>query len=205
MKLGYFARFAAFALCAVALTGCGTINGALGGSSEPSVSPRTAVLKAADVILPAMDEVAIFISAGAVSNNVVDDIVQYGPDVADLISDYFDGAEACVVIAGQLVTETATGRECRRDPLNAIYDAVDARVRDWAIKTGLDTKEGQQIYAARLVIKLVPRPVAAGPFPGYRDEPDVPLADFQAMRAKARSSFEALLGAAQAAQARLKK
>lgn len=205
MKLGYLARFAAFALCAVALTGCGTLNQLAGGSSEPSVSPRTAVLKAADVILPAMDEVAIYISAGAVSNNVVDDIVQYGPDVAELVSEYFDGAEACVVIGGQLVTETATGRECRRDPLNAIYDAVDARVRDWAIKTGLDTKEGQQIYAARLVIKLVPRPVASGPFPGYRDEPDVPLDDFRAMRAKARSSFEALLGAAQAAQARLKK
>lgn len=201
-KLLALARFGALALAAVALTACSTVNGALGGDAEPSTSPRWAVTKAVNTIEPVMDELSLLIAAGGISDNVADDIVQYGPDVADLVSAYFDGAEACVVIGAQLVTDPAAGRECRRATLLTLYDSIDQKVLAWAIKTGINTKEGQTIVAARLVLSAVPRPVAGGPFPGYRDEPDVPLADFQAMRVKVRGSFETLLAAA---EARLKK
>lgn len=191
------ARFALVAFAAIALTGCGTLNAVTGGDSEPSVSPRWAVVDAVKTVQPVMDELAVLVAAGAISDNVADDIVQYGPEVRELVTAYLDSAESCVVIDTQLVSETATGRECRRSGLLGLYDAIDQKVLAWAIKTGINTKEGQIIVAARLVLSAVPKPVAGGPFPGYRAEPDVPLDDFRAMRAGLATSFETLLAAAQ--------
>lgn len=188
--------FAALAVASIALTACSTLNGVAGGDSDPSVSPRWAVVKAAQNIEPVMDELALLIAAGALSNNVTDDIAQYGPDVQTLLASYFDGAEACVVIATNLVTDTAAGRECQRSTLLALYESLDAKILAWAIKTGVNTKEGQVVVAARLVLSMVPRPVAGGPFPGYRDEPDVPLDDFTALRARLKAKFENVVNAA---------
>lgn len=177
---------------------CSSLNGLAGGDAAPSASPRWAVVDAVRHIEPVLDELPLYISGGVLSNNIADDIAQYGPEVQAILAAYFDGAEACVAVGGQLVTETAVGRICSGNTLLTIYDALDAKVRDWAIKAGLDTKEGQTIVAARLVLSAVARPSPGGPFPGYRDEPDVPLADFQALRARLKVKFEALIAAAAA-------
>jgi len=184
----------------------GTACSTIGGAGELSSSPRVAVLEAVDRIEPVLDELTVLVSAGAISDNVVDDIAQFGPDVQKILAAYFDGAEACVSIGGLLQTETSVGRICSGNALNAIYDALDQQIWVWAIKTGLDTKTGQTIVAGRLVVKSVVRPAGSGPFARYRNEPDVPLADFQSMRARLKAKFETLIAAAQsrlASEARL--
>lgn len=195
--------FACLALASIALSACSTINTLAGGDSEPSVSPRWAVLRAADQVEPVIKEVTTLFAAGVISDNVADDIVEHGPAVQKLVAAYFDGAEACVVIGGQLETDTAGGRMCERSTLLSVYNALDAEIIGWMIDASEkgDTKTASVIGAARLVVSLVPKPVAGGPFPGYRDEPDVPRDLFQARRAQLKTTFEALLAAA-AARAR---
>lgn len=200
--LSTLARALACASIALALAACGTLNGLAGGSSEPSVSPRWAVMKAADTVGPVLDEVTTLLATGVISNNVADDITEHGPTIQRLAAAYFDGAESCVVIGAQLVTETSTGRECERSTLLSIYESLDGEIIGWMIAANAqgDKDTAAVIGAARLVVSLVPKPVAGGPFPGYRDEPDVPLDLFQARRASLKAKFEKLLAAA-AAQA----
>lgn len=204
-RLFITARVWALGLVSLGLSACGTLNTLGGGSSELSVSPRSAVLAAADRIEPVMREVTVLVATGVVADNVADDIAQYGPRVQRLAAAYFDGAEACTVVGGQLTKDPAGGRECERSTLRAIYDSLDGEILAWMIDTSArgDQNTAAIIAAARLVVSLVPRPVAEGPFPGYRDEPDVPLALFQARRAAVRATFETLLGAARAASGEL--
>lgn len=198
--LSTLARGLACASIALALAACGTLNGLAGGSSEPSVSPRWAVMKAADTVGPVLDEVTTLLATGVISNNVADDITEHGPTIQRLAAAYFDGAESCVVIGAQLVTETSTGRECERSTLLSIYESLDGEIIGWMIAANAqgDKDTAAVIGAARLVVSLVPKPVAGGPFPGYRDEPDVPLDLFQARRASLKAKFEKLLAAAAA-------
>lgn len=194
------ARIVAVALTAFALSACGTLNGLAGGSSEPSVSPRWAVLKAADTIEPVLDEVTVLIATGVISDNVADDIAEHGPTIQRIVAAYFDGAEACVVVATQLQTETITGRQCERSTLLSLYESLDGEIIAWMIDASArgETEAAATIGAARLVVSLVPRPVAGGPFPGYRDESDVPLDVLRARRAMLKAKFETLLAAASA-------
>lgn len=203
MKLGpTLARLCVLTVAAIGLAGCGTLNGLAGGSSEPSVSPRWAVMSAADKIEPVLEEVTVLLATGVISNNVADDIAEHGPTILRLAAAYFDGAESCVVIGAQLQTETITGRQCERSTLLSIYESLDGEIIGWMIAANAqgDKDTAAVIGAARLVVSLVPKPVAGGPFPGYRDEPDVPLDLFQARRAALKAKFEKLLAAA-AAQA----
>lgn len=184
---------------------CSSIPSAYGGAGEPAVSPRWAFVAAADRIEPVLDELPLYLAAGVVSDNVTDDIAQFGPEVLTILEAYFAGAESCVNVGGALTTETAVGRICSGDSLGSIYDALDGKMRDWIIRAGVDTKEGQTILAGRLVLNSVVRPTMPGPLVGYRDEPDVPLADFQALGVRLRAKFVAMLdaAAAHAAKARL--
>lgn len=193
-------RMAAFGLAALGLTACGTLNTLGGGSSDPSVSPRWAVMAAADKIDPVLKEVTTLLAAGVISDNVADDIAEHGPVIRRIAAAYFDGAEACVTIGGQLQTETITGRQCERSTLLSLYESLDGEIIAWMIDASArgDTDAAATIGAARLVISLVPRPVAGGPFPGYRDEPDVPLDLFQARRAAVGKAFDTMLAAAAA-------
>lgn len=193
--------FRALALVCVAFgamlgTACSTLDELGGGAGEASYSPRLAAVEAGRKIGPVLDDLTSMIALGGISDNVADDIAQFGPDVQAILAAYFDGAESCVVIGGQLVTETAVGRICSGSALNAIYDALDAQVWRWAIKAGIDTPEGQVIVAGRLVLNSVVRPTPGGPLLGYRDEPDVPLEDFMAFRARLKLQFETLIAAA---------
>lgn len=199
-RLHIAARVVALALTAIAITACSTLNTLAGGSSEPSVSPRWAVMKAADTIEPVLDEVSVLIATGVVSDNVADDIVDHGPMIQKLVAAYFDGAEACVVLGTQLVTETSTGRECARSTLLSLYDSLDSEIIAWMIDASArgEKEAATTIGAARLVVSLVPKPVAVGPFPGYRNEPDVPLDLFQARRNLLKEKFGRLLFAAAA-------
>lgn len=196
-------RLAALGFVAFALAACGTLNGLAGGDTEPSVSPRWAVLKAADTVEPVLNEVTTLIAAGVISDNVADDIVEHGPMIQKIAAAYFDGAEACVTIAGNLVTETTTGRQCEPSTLMSLYETLDGEIIAWMIDASArgDTDTAATIGAARLVVSLVPRPVRTGPFPGYRDEPDVPLELFQARRAQVKKSFETMIAAAEAVSA----
>ncbi len=164
-------------------------------STEPQTSPRWGVVNINQKLEPVLDELTLLVAGGAISNNVTDDIAQFGPDLQQLVAGYFEAAKACVAIGGALQTETATGRICSGSTLGIIYDQIDAKVLGWAVKTGLATKEGQVIVAGRLVLSAVGRPEPGGV---YRDEPDVPLADFDALQARLRTKFEALLAAAAA-------
>lgn len=184
----------AFALASLVLSTAACAS--LPGGGEPSVSPRHATLKAAEQVEPVLSELTNLVSVGVLSDNLTDDIAQYGPDVQKILAAYFDGAEACVVVGAQLVTETTTGRECQPNVLLSLYNQLDGEILRWAMKTGVDTDAGKAIYAGRLVLAAVPKPKPGGPFAGYRDEPDVPLADFQARRAQLKAEFEALLSAA---------
>lgn len=197
-------RLAALAFVAMLATACGTLNALSGGDSEPSVSPRWAVMKAADTIEPALKEVTVLLAAGVISDNVADDIAEHGPIIRRIASAYFDGAEACVVIGTQLVTETSTGRECERSTLLSLYNSLDGEIIAWMIDASAagDSDTAAKVGGARLVLSLVPKPVAGGPFGGYRDEPDVPLGLFQARRAGVAASFDAMLAAAEAAAAK---
>jgi hypothetical protein len=200
-----FVKLGVLALAAFALSACGTLNGLAGGSSEPSVSPRWAVLKAAETIEPVLDEVTVLIATGIVSDNVADDIAEHGPIIQRIVGAYFDGAEACIVAGGQLETEVAAGRQCERSTLLALYESLDGEIIAWMIDASARGEQATAatIGAARLVVSLVPKPVAGGPFPGYRDEPDVPLDLFQARRAVLKAKFETMLAAAAARAARL--
>jgi hypothetical protein len=200
MRMLFATRALALGLVAGALAGCGTLNTLAGGSAAPSVSPRWAVLKAADTIEPVLDEVTVLIATGIVSDNVADDIADHGPTIQRIVAAYFDGAESCVVIGAQLVTETSTGRQCERSTLLSLYERLDGEIIAWMIDASArgEKDTAATIGAARLVVSLVPKPVAGGPFPGYRDEPDVPLDLFQARRASLKAKFETLLAAAAA-------
>ncbi len=205
MKLLHAVRALALGLIIVSLAACGTLNSLGGGSSEPSVSPRWAVLAAADRIEPVLDEVTTLLATGIISNNVADDIAEHGPIVQRLAGAYFDGAEACTTVDGSLVTDANAGRQCERSTLLAIYENLDGEIISWAIAANAkgDKDAAAVIGAARLVVSLVPKPVAGGPFPGYRDEPDVPLDLFQARRATLRAKFDRLIAAALAQAGKL--
>lgn len=199
-----FARIAVLVLASAAITACGSIPSAYGGNGDPAVSPRWAFVAASERIEPVLDELPLYLSAGVVSDNVTDDIAQYGPEVLTILEAYFAGAEACVNIGGQLTSETAVGRICSGDSLGSIYDALDGKMRDWIIRAGVDTKEGQTILAGRLVLNSVVRPTTPGPLVGYRNEPDVPLDDFQALGVRLRAKFVAVIDAAAAHAAKSK-
>lgn len=192
------ARVCALVSASIILPGCASLG--LGGGDEPNVSPRWAVFSAADTIEPVLSEVTAMLAAGVISDNVADDIAEHGPTVQRIIAAYFDGAEACVVTGGALVTEAGASRECEKSTLLALYKSLDGEIITWMISASAkgDTDAAATIGAARLVISLVPKPVAGGPFPGYRDEPDVPLSLFQARRASLKADFELMLAAAAA-------
>lgn len=179
---------------------CGTLNSFAGGSSEPSVSPRTAVLAAAEKIEPVVKEVTVLLAAGVVSDNVADDIRQYGPLLLRIADSYSAGARACLNAGGQLVTDTTTGGECTPSTLRGLYNAFDGEVLNWMIDASArgDQDVANVILGARLVVSLVPPPTPGGPFPGYRDEPDVPLVQYDARMAQLRASFEQMIAAAAA-------
>ena len=192
----------AFVFTALALPACANLG--LGGGDEPNVSPRWAVFKAADTVEPVITEVTAMLAAGVISDNVADDIAEHGPTIQRIIAAYFDGAEACVVNAGALVTEAGSTRECEKSTLLALYKSLDGEIIAWMLSASAagDTDAAATIGAARLVISLVPKPVAGGGSftggPGYRDEPDVPLSLFQARRASLKADFELMLAAAAA-------
>ena len=204
-RLLHAGRALALGFIVSTLAACGTLNAIGGGSSEPSVSPRWAVMAAADKIEPVLDEVTTLLGTGVISDNVADDIAEHGPTVQRLAAAYFDGAESCVVIGAQLTTETSTGRQCERSTLLSIYENLDGEIIGWMIAANAqgDKNTAAVIGAARLVVSLVPKPVAGGPFPGYRDEPDVPLDLFQARRATLKRKFEQLIAAAVAQAGKL--
>ena len=165
---------------------------------DEGLSPRTTTVEAIRKIDPLLTELPALISAGVVSNNVTDDIVQYAPIVEKLAGAYFDATEACVVIDGALQSDPASGRTCKRSTLRAIYDELDQEIRNWALQTGLDTKAGQVIWAARLIVSMTTKPASGDIITGYRKEPDVPLEDFQAIRAGVKAKFETLVATAAA-------
>jgi hypothetical protein len=196
-----FARFGIAVLAAAALSmgaACSTLNGIAGGSSEPSVSPRDAVLAAADKIEPAVKEVTLLLAAGVISDNVADDIAEYGPTIQRIGAAYFDEARECLVSEGQLITDPTTGGDCAPSTLQSIYNAADAEITAWMIDASRagDQQTAGYIAGARLIVSLVPKPVSGGPFPGYRAGPDVPLALFDARREALAASFEAMIEAA---------
>jgi hypothetical protein len=191
-------RLAACAFIAMLASACGTLDGLGGGSAEPSVSPRDAVLAAADKIEPVVKEVTALLVAGVVSDNVADDIAQYGPTIQRIGASYFEGARACTVSGGQLITEPSSLQECAPSTLRSLYNAADAEITAWMLQASYDGDQQTAgvIAAARLVVSLVPQPVSGGPFPGYIDKPDVPLPLFDARHASLRASFEAMIEAA---------
>lgn len=138
------------------------------------------------------------------SDNLADDIAQFGPGVQKILAAYFDGAEACVAVGGQLVTEMATGRACKPNALARLYEQLSGEILAWAIETGIDTDAGKAIYGGRLVLAAVPRPNAGGALAGYRNETDVPLPDFKARRAQLKVKFERLLSSAATRAAMMK-
>lgn len=197
--LSTLARALACASVALALGACSALG--LGGSSpEPSVSPRSAVLAAIDKVEPVLKEVTVLVAAGAISDNVADDIAQFGPALQRIAAVYLDGAESCVVVDAALTTDPATGRECEPSTLLSVYNAFDGEILSWMVAASArgDQEAAGVIGGARLVVSLVPKPVSAGLRTGYRDEPDVPYALFAARRAALKQSFEALLAAAAA-------
>lgn len=183
---------------AVILSGCASLG--LGSSGEPSVSPRAAVLAAADNVEPVLDEVTVLLATGAISDNVADDIAQFGPEVQKIAAAYFDRAASCTVVAGALVSDPAGGRECEPSTLKSLYDAFDREIIAWMVSASErgDQKTAGIIAGARLVVSLVPKPLTAGQTVGYRDEPDVPLALFEARHAALKQAFAGMLAAAQA-------
>lgn len=201
--IGLLARFGALALGCSLMTACASIP----SFNHDGLSPRQTTINAANKIEPVLDDLTVLVGAGALSDNMTDDIAQYGPQAGQLLSGYFDAAEACVVIDGALVSDPATGRPCQLGTLRGIYDQLDGLVWKWAIDTGLDTKAGQAIAAMRLVVELTTQPASGGPISGYRKDPDVPLDQFQARRAQLKPKFEALIStaAAKAAAAKTKK
>lgn len=195
------ARYCVTVLAAFAFTlasACSTINALGGGSAEPSISPRDAVLVAADKIEPVVKEVTALLVAGVVSDNVADDIAQYGPTIQRIGAAYFDGARACTVSGGQLITEPSSATECAPSTLRSLYNAADAEITAWMLQASHDGDQQTAgvIAAARLVVSLVPQPVSGGPFPGYIDKPDVPLPLFDARREALAASFTAMIEAA---------
>lgn len=186
-------RMLCVCLIAFAAVACSTVKDFVGVGDTPSVSPRWAVQAAVNKIDPVIREVTSLIGANAVPKNVADDIAQFGPPLQKTVAAYFDNAEACVVLGGKLETDPAGGRACETAALWNLYNAVDRSVLDWANATGAkDAKAGQVVGAARIVLALVPRPDSRV----YRDEPDMPLGQFQAMRATVKADFEAMLAAA---------
>jgi hypothetical protein len=204
MKLAASAgRMLMLAACAFAVSlasACSTLNAIGGGSSEPSVSPRTAVVAAADKVEPVIKEVTVLLAAGVVSNNVADDIRQYGPLLLRIADAYSAGARACLNTGGQLVTDTTTGGECTPSTLRGLYNAFDGEVLNWMIDASQrgDQDVANVILGARLVISLVPPPTPGGPFPGYRDEPDVSLVQYDARMVQLRETFLQMIAAANA-------
>lgn len=186
------ARCGLFVLCAALMTACATIP----SLRDDGLSPRQTTLNAAQRIEPMLDELTLLVGAGALSDNLTDDIAQFGPKAGELLAVYFDATEACVVIDGALSSDPASGRTCKLGTLRGVYDELDILIWQWAVKTGLDTKAGQAIAAARLVVELSTQPASGGVISGFRKEPDVPLAQFQKRRAELKPKFEALIAAA---------
>lgn len=192
----------AIAIAGFAVTGCASLG--LGGSSEPSVSPRAAVMAAVDKVQPVIDQVTLLVATGVVSDNVTDDIAQFGPTVQRIAATYLDGARACLVEGGGLTTEPLVGGDCAPSTLLSLYNAFDREVIGWMVAASErgDQQAAAVIGGARLVVSLVPKPIAGGMTAGYRDEPDVPLALFDARRATLKQSFELLLATSAARTAK---
>lgn len=189
---------AAVAFCCMLGTACSTLNALGGGSSEPSVSPRDAVLSAANNIEPVVKEVTSLLAAGVISDNVADDIAEHGPVIQRIGAAYFESARHCLVSEGQLISDPTTGGECAPSTLVSLYGAFDGEITGWMISASAqgDQQTAGVIAAARLVVSLVPKPVSGGPFPGYRSGDDVPIALLDARQASLRAYFEAMIEAA---------
>ena len=130
----------------LALSACSTVNKL--SVLDRDETPRSAAIAVASDVTDGLNEIALLCEAGGLSQELAATIVQHAPPVIDVAEEYFESAEACVVIDGALQDDPASGLNCERGTVRKVTARFPTILASTAGEFGLDSKTGLALYLA---------------------------------------------------------
>lgn len=174
MKL-FFAPFLAAA--ALIATGC-TTNLSKLSVMDKDETPRTAALAVAEDLTPALEDVALLCETGIFDDSTLSAISIHGPNLVDIAERYFESAEACVVIDGQLQSDPSVAGVCTRGTVKAVSKALPTELARASSAFGLDNDVGRGLFLASVVARRVVGTNDGGVIDGFQKNDELSAQEF---------------------------
>lgn len=130
----------------ITLSACSTVSKL--SVLDRDETPRSAAVAVAGDITSGLNEIALLCEAGGLSQELAATIVQHAPPVIEVAEEYFESAEACVVIDGALQDDPASGMNCQRGSVRKVTARFPTVLASTAGEFGLDSRTGLALYLA---------------------------------------------------------
>lgn len=171
MKLLHSAIIAAGMLV---MTACTSVPNPLNLSvQDKDTTPRIAAVEESVKLTDALNEFTEFCQAGFVSEDLAGVISRHGPTVVDFTTQVFESAEPCVVIDGQLRTDTSVGRTCNRGDIKNVSRGLINTLYDVGTELTPGSKEAMAMFVARRAIINFTRNSDGGVIDGFTKSDDM--------------------------------
>jgi hypothetical protein len=188
-----------FCLAALACLSSACASMSLPSLSNDGESPRRTTSGAIELTIGVLRDLDTAAGAGMLSDNFLDDVVQFAPVLTERATVYLDNTAACVAIGGVLQSDPATGRACQKSEISRAFGSLKDilyAASDLAYSQG-DTNTGRTIGLAAVLLRRQLEPSAGDVFDGYDTREDLTLAEFDSARAALRAAMEQLVATAQ--------